>query len=81
MSKGLEALKRLRTYSDSTIDADLEIIENELKVLEIIKKYVDIRDEEGDLFKYSIVDKQYISSGSNLIMSDEEYELLKEVVK
>ena len=38
MSKGLEALKRIRPYSDSTIDADLEIIETELNDYEETKK-------------------------------------------
>ena len=39
MSKGLEALKRIKPYADSSIRADCEIIEQELKVLDIIKRH------------------------------------------
>ena len=83
-SKCLEALKRIALkdfiFNDDSSLNDIKIIKQELEALEIIKKYVDIRDEEGDLFKYSIVDKQYISSGSILLIDDEEYDLLKEVL-
>lgn len=61
-----------------------ERIENSLKLkaLEIIKKYVAIDEliNDGDFFMYSIRDKQYISSRSCLVMTNEEYELLKEVL-
>lgn len=45
MSKGLEALKRIKPYADSSIDGELDTIEKELKVLEIIKRAYD----DGDL--------------------------------
>ena len=38
MSKSLEALKRIKPYADSSIDGELDIIEQELKALEIIKE-------------------------------------------
>ena len=89
MSKGLEELKnpiecevsltqkyRKYTYTEQ----QLEVIEKELKALEIIKKYVGVQEFYDDIFPYEIVDKQYASSGSELIISKEEYELMKEVL-
>lgn len=34
MNKGLDALKRIKPYADSSIDGELEIIENDLKAYE-----------------------------------------------
>ena len=39
MSKGLEALKRIKPYADSSIDGELDIIEKELKEGENYKNY------------------------------------------
>lgn len=60
---------------------ELETIEKELKALEILKKYVSIQESNGDLFDYFIVDKQYVSSGSCNVITNKEYDLLKEVLK
>ena len=53
MSKGLEALKRIRPYADSSIDADLENIEKELKRLEEYDKteYSALIDSHKKLLK------------------------------
>lgn len=62
----------LKTYQDS------------LKALEIIKRYVYIKDlgeDNGDFFRYYIEDKQYVSSRSCNVMSKEEYDILKELLK
>lgn len=55
--------------------------QNKLKALEIIKKYINIRESYDELFPYEIVDKQYISNSSELLISKEEYNLLKEVLQ
>ena len=60
----------LKTYQDS------------IKALNIIRKYVCIKDlgeNNGDLFRYSINDKQYISSKSCNVITKEEYDILKEI--
>ena len=87
MSKGLEKLKTIRHIhdiecgKDESINKDFDIIEKELKALEIIKKYVGVQESYDELFPYDIVDKQYVSSGSSLVISKEEYELMREVLK
>ena len=52
-----------------------------LKALEIIKKYINIEETGGDLFPYHIEEYQYTSSSSEKIITKEEYELLKEILK
>ena len=75
------ALKRLEQLEEEKQSFDRQL-EKKLKALEIIKKYVAIDEliDDGELFMYSIRDKQYISSRSCLVMTDEEYKLLKEVL-
>lgn len=83
MSKGLEALKRIRPYSDSTIDADLEIIEKELKVLDIIKHTL------KEFIEFNVIELPHIHQvhyeiklfDRTFYATKEEYELLNEVVK
>lgn len=52
MSKGLEALKRIKPYADSSIDGELDTIEKELKELEVRRKMM----RKFDLFmkRYNI---------------------------
>lgn len=58
---------------------DLDIIKKELCLLEIFLKYVSFREIDDDFFKYEVVDKQYVSNRSELLISQEEYDLVKEV--
>lgn len=84
MSKGLIALRTLKKGDYGTIEVfreKLTVIERELKVLDIIMKYVDIQKNYDDMFPYTIVDKQYVSNRSELVISDKEFELFKEVSK
>lgn len=77
---GKEALTKvkelLKGYESAIIP--LYVIEEEIKVLEIIKKYVSFQEEYDEIFKYGVVDKQYVSSGSSILISDEDYKILKE---
>ena len=88
--KGLESLKKLQEFLSEEVGIDIAYlpeyellceIGKELNALEIIKKYVGVQESYDELFPYDIVDKQYISSGSSLNMTKEEYDLLKEVLK
>lgn len=80
--------KYMNEYHHQVVNADVEtieghpisIIEKELKVLEILKRYIKIKETGDDLFPYSIEEEQYISSRSGKIINQEEYELLKEVL-
>lgn len=74
--KSLEALKFIQ-FADSE---SKEIIEKELKALEIIKKYYKVNETYDELFPYDIEDKQYQGNSSSLVMSKEEFELLKEIL-
>ena len=82
MNKGLEALQDIKNkpFSWGKLKDSLDTIEKELKALEIIKKYVGIQESYDEIFPYDIVDKQYVSTSSGLIISKEEYNLLKEVL-
>lgn len=56
-----------------------KIVERDLEVLEILKKWVLVEETNDELFPYDIsVRRAYVSSGSVLELSKEEYELLKE---
>ena len=44
-------------------------------------KYVDVQENYDDMFPYTIVDKQYVSNRSELLISDEEYCLIKGFIK
>ena len=46
----------------------------------IIRQYVGIIKIEDDWFEYRIEDKQYISNRSAVVMSEEEYDKLKELL-
>ena len=85
MSKGLEALERL--YCAGRLDLcyvqsekhkkDYELIEKELKALEIIKlKYADI----GWLIRSENCSKYNLGVGSNQALKKKEYDILKEVL-
>ena len=79
MSKGLEALKEIELkwqYGVFTFIPNFEIIEKELKALEIIKNIKGLIEDE-DLFYDSEEDKYYFFSNE---ISKEEYDLLKEVL-
>lgn len=56
-------------------------IAQDLEVLEIIKKYVDFKETDDDLFNYFVEDKQYVSNRSDNIITRKEYEKVKEVLK
>lgn len=84
--------KYLNEYHHKMVNVNLKfveghpisIIESSLKALEILKKYVDIKDygeDNEDFFRYCVIDKQYVSSRSCNVISKEEYELLKEILK
>ena len=96
MSKGLEALERLMAnyyemcqdlgnndgqYQRCNLTSERAIIEKELKALEIFMKYVSFQEIDDDFFKYEVVDKQYVSNRSALLISEKEYALVKEVSK
>ena len=75
-----------KEYNDMKVEEYLNIVVKELKdkektdkALEIIKKYVGVRESYDEFFPYEIVDKQYVSSGSSLVISKKVYDLLKEV--
>ena len=84
---GLEATKRIKQISDLSYSSNLEheyvyyltnIIESELKALEIIKtKYVDI----GWLIKSKNCSKYNLGVGESQALKKTEYDLLKEVLK
>ena len=83
--RGIEALNKLKQNNENgthLFDYELhDVIEKELKALEIIKKYIKVTYQEDELFLYGFEDKQYVSLRSSNLMSKEEYELLKEVLK
>ena len=86
MSKGLNSLDIMVSnltskygMSENSLN-DFRNIRKELEALEILKKFIRIVDSGDDLFPYSIRDEQYVSSRSCKIMSEKEYNLLKEVL-
>ena len=88
MSKGLEALKELKMWADNgycackpeKADELASIIENKLKALELMKKY-NVRPSD---FHYHTTYEVYKCNMSFIedeeLMSEEEYNLLKEVL-
>ena len=82
MNKGLEALEHLNKniIVAEDIDEDFNIIEKELKAFEIIKKY-NIRPSD---FHYCTTYNIYLLNMSfaekDEIMSEEEYDIAKEVL-
>ena len=46
----------------------------------ILRHYVGVIKIEDDFFQYRIEDKQYISNRSAVVMSEEEYDKLKELL-
>lgn len=89
MSKGLEALEELKELLGKHFilwgngifnDERTETIEKSLKVLEIIKKkgiFVNGLIKSGDLGEYSIL---CLNHGMTELLTQEEYDLLKEVL-
>ena len=75
MSKGLEALERIKPYADSTIKADCEIIEKDLLLLRRIMLLIERVD--------FIFDKHYIvfKDGHYIMISNNLYKILKEVLE
>ena len=81
--------KYMNAYHHQIVNADVEsveghpisIIEDSLKALEILKKYIKLNETGDDLFPYEIKECQYTSSRSQNIITQKEYELLKEVLK
>ena len=84
MSKGLEAFERLKEGDSPSAPRDIEIVEKELKALEIISKgfnmWVEtIKDYKGNpiyrlVLCYNLSDRFYLN------ITKEEYDLLKEVM-
>ena len=76
MSKGLETLKE---YEQEFVYADeyFDIIEKELKALEIIKPYCLVADYGCD----NEEDRYELAFCKKVCISKEEYDLLKEVLK
>lgn len=100
MKKGIEAFKRIKEnttcyvsqdYDMTNYDADVEVVEKELKTLEIIKKKrinVDkllfmIKDLKMDYEKCKNSNKYefYHTCGSKDYITQEEFDLLKKVLK
>lgn len=89
IEKALKDIDFLKTLNENQKHNIIMLIEENremkksLKALGIIKKYVAIdeliNDEEFTM--YSIRDKQYVSSRSCLIMTKEEFDFLKEILK
>lgn len=79
--------EKVSTQVFDTIQIYKQMINNYeycIKALNIIRKYVCIKDlgeNNGDFFRYSINDKQYISSKSCNVITKEEYDILKEILK
>ena len=68
-------------YDCKTIKSVITIGEVD-KALEILRKYVILEETGDDIFPYSINENQYTSViNPNNIITKEEYELLKEVLK
>lgn len=72
MSKGLEALNRLRNHKPYDIEPNLDIIEKELKALEIIKDCCIVAEYPDNTYELAFCRK--------ICIEKEEYELLKEVL-
>ena len=79
--EGLEALKEIKSnpFSWEKLKDSLDIIEKELKALEIIKKNIKIKVD----FSISVNRNSYFMETQEDIIpiSKEEYDLLKEVLK
>lgn len=57
----------------------IPVIEKELKVLEILKKWIVVNETYDDLFPYEIkVKNEYVSNRSCLILTEEDYRKIKE---
>lgn len=88
MSKGLEALKNIKSeagtpYFSTLYDIDMwredfAIVENELKALEIIRKYISINRAFKNLANKESVNLTLIEIKA--LIPDEEYNLLKEIL-
>ena len=88
--KGLEALEEISLLVDvrkEHINKYLNIIEKELKALEIIKKHIvnEDLDTSGVYLEYclGLFEPYYsieIKRGANQIITEKEYDLLKEVL-
>lgn len=76
MSKGLEALKNFREHYIFELDEEesLNIIEKELKALEIIKEHIKLGN-----YKYNS-EETYGLTEYTFFISKEEYDLLNEVL-
>lgn len=75
MSKELKALERIKNFMSVNAHhwkQDVSIIETALKALEIIKKYYSIKEDLDDFIPYQLIDKQYVSNRSCIVMSKEE---------
>lgn len=84
MTNGLKELFKLKRHHYGTLDEfdkKLSIIQKELEMLQIFLKYVSFQEIDDDFFSYEVVDKQYVSNRSELLISDEEYCLIKSFIK
>lgn len=84
MTEGLKVLFELKKHHYGTLDdfdRKLFIIEKELEVLAIMLKYVDVQENYDDMFPYTIVDKQYVSNRSELLITAQEYRFVKDFIK
>lgn len=82
-----EALKDLLKMADYCLEEkdrkqlrkEYDIVLKDLKVLEILKKWVLVNETYDDLFPYEIkVKKGYVSSKSCLVLAEEEFKKIKE---
>ena len=64
---------------DSIHGYPIKKIEKDLEVLEILKKWILVNESYDDLFPYEIdVKQQYVSSRSCLVLTEEEFNKIKE---
>lgn len=90
MLSSKEALQNIRDYHNETVydidniytenmfEKELDIIEKDLEILDILKKWIEVRATNYDLVPYEIsVKNAYVSSRSCLVLTKEDYIKIK----
>lgn len=77
-----EAFKELKENAQEICEWELDrlkIIEKDLEVLEILKKWIVVNETYDDLFPYEIkIKNEYVSNRSCFILTEEDYRKIKE---
>ena len=84
--EALERIKKITIVSrknsvvlEPFIQEETQIIEKDLEVLEILKKWIVVNETYDDLFPYEIkVKSGYISNRSCLVLTEEDFKKIKE---